>query len=218
LSRCEFERRFDATPNLKKAELIDGVVYVQGPVSFVDHAGPHFDLIGWFGNYAVATPGIEGGSSSSIRLDERNEPQPDGCLLIQPQYGGRVQVDAEGYIVGGPELVGEIAASSVSYDLHDKLRAYLRNQVQEYVVWRVWDKSIDWFILRDGNFERQPLNAQGYYQSMVFPGLWLDPNALITGDMVKVMQVLQQGLATPEHADFVERLCQAGAQTPGQPT
>lgn len=165
--------------------------------------------------YAALTPGVEGGSHSSIRLDETSEPQPDSCLIVEPAHGGRVRIDLEGYLVGGPELVGEIAASSVSYDLHDKLRAYQRNAVQEYVVWRVFDRVIDWFCLRDGNYARLPLNAEGQYRSEVFPGLWLDPSALMAGDMVKVMHVLQQGLASAEHSAFVERLRQAAAPPAG---
>lgn len=217
LTRDEFERRYEAMPEVKKAELIEGVVYMPSPVSFEDHAGPHFDVIAWLGGYRAFTPGVRGGDNATLRLDLDNEPQPDGFLMIHPKHGGRVRIDG-GYIVGGPELTAEIAASSVSYDLHVKLRAYQHNEVREYVVWRVYDRAIDWFVLRDSNYERLPLDAQGHYRSVVFPGLWLDPNALIAGDMVKVMQVLQQGLATPEHAAFVARLRQAGAQTPGQPT
>jgi hypothetical protein len=92
------------------------------------------------------------------------------------------------------------------YDLHDKLRAYQRNGVCEYVVWRVWDRAIDWFVLREGRYERLPLNSSGHYQSEVFPGLWLDPAALVRGDLAHVMTVLQQGLASPEHAGFAGRL------------
>jgi Uma2 family endonuclease len=102
--------------------------------------------------------------------------------------------------------MAEVSASSVSHDLYEKLRAYQRNGVREYMVWRVWDSAIDWFIHREGRFERLPLTAEGHYRSEVFPGLWLDPAALIGGDLALVMAVLQQGLAAPDHAAFVAKL------------
>src|SRR5436189_4569812 len=77
LTRDEFERRYDATPGLKKAELIEGVVYMPPPVSFDGHAGPHFDLVTWLGSYAMGTPGVRGGDNGSLRLNLDNEPQPD---------------------------------------------------------------------------------------------------------------------------------------------
>jgi Uma2 family endonuclease len=208
LTREEFERRYDATPHLEKAELIDGVVYVTPPVTFLDHGGPHFDLISWLGLYRLTTPGVRGGDNSTLRLDLSSEPQPDAFLLVLPSHGGRVRIDDDGYIVGGPELVAEVAASSASYDLHDKLRAYLRNAVQEYLVWRVFDRAVDWFVLNAGHYEPLPRSDAGLYQSQVLPGLWLDPAALVGGDLARVAHVAQQGLASPEHAAFVARLQQ----------
>jgi Uma2 family endonuclease len=205
LTRAEFERRYAAMPHIKKAELIEGVVYMPPPVSQADHAGPHFDLIGWLALYRAATPGLEGGDNASLRLDLDNEPQPDAFLRIRPELGGQSR-DSGKYVAGAPELIAEVAASSASYDLHDKLRAYRRNGVREYVVWRVWDRAVDWFVLRDDRYERLPLTDAGHYQSVVFPGLWLDPAALIRGDLAQVMAVLQQGLASVEHAAFVSRL------------
>lgn len=215
LTAEEFERRYDAMPDLRKAELINGVVYMASPVSFEAHAVPHFDFIGWLGLYRMATLGIRGGDNSTLRLPLRNRPQPDACLIILPQFGGQVRIDRDGYIVGGPEFAGEIAATSANYDLHDKLEVYRANDVQEYVVWRVFDRVIDWFILRNGQYERLPLSPSGIYQSEVLPGLWLDPAALITGDMARVAQVVQQGIASAEHAAFLVRLQQANQQHPG---
>jgi Uma2 family endonuclease len=204
LARAEFERRYAAMPHVKKAELIEGVVYMPSPVS-EEHGVPHFKIIAWLGLYESATPGVEGADNTTVRLDLENEPQPDAFLRIRPEYGGQSRRSGK-YVGGAPELIAEVAASSASYDLHDKLRAYQRNGVLEYVVWRVWDRAIDWFVLRDDRYERLPLSAAGYYPSQVFPGLWLDPAALIRGDLAQVMAVLQQGLASPEHADFVRRL------------
>ena len=205
LTRAEFERRYAAMPHVKKAELIEGVVYMPSPVTQQDHGGPHFDVIGWLAVYRAGTPGVEGGDNSTLRLDLDNEPQPDAFLRILPEYGGQSHNSGK-YVAGAPELIAEVAASSVSYDLHDKLRAYRRNEVREYVVWRVWDRAIDWFVLRDDRYERLAPDAAGQYRSGIFPGLWLDPAALLGGDLAQVIAVLQQGLASPEHAEFVIRL------------
>ncbi len=115
---------------------------------------------------------------------------------------------------GGPELVAEAAASSIPIDTGLKLQLYQRYDVQEYIVWRVPDQEIDWFVRRGGQFERLTPDAAGTYRSEVFPGLWLDAAALVRGDVGRVLSVLQQGLASPEHAAFVARLGQAAARTP----
>jgi hypothetical protein len=211
LTRAEFERRYDAMPGLKKAELIEGVVYMPPPVSFLGHGAPHFDLIGWLSQYRIATPGVRGGDNSSLRLDLDNEPQPDAFLLILPSHGGQASIDADGYIRGTPELIAEVAASSVSYDLNAKLSVYRRSGAREYLVWRVLDRAIEWFVLREGQYDALPQDASGIFRSEIFPGLWLDPAALIAGELTLVGQTLQQGLASLEHGAFVERLKRAAA-------
>jgi Uma2 family endonuclease len=203
LTRDEFERRYAAMPHVKKAELIEGVVHMPSPVTADEHGEPHFDLNGWLFVYRAHTPLVRGGDNSTLRLDLDNEPQPDGYLRLLPERGGQARL-VDGYVSGAPELVAEIAASSASYDLHEKLDAYRRNGVREYIVWRVWDAEIDWFVLRTGRYERLPL-ADGIYKSEVFPGLWLDSAAVLGGDMARVLEVLQQGLASTEHAAFVDR-------------
>jgi Uma2 family endonuclease len=205
LTRAEFERRYMAMPEVKKAELIEGVVYMPSPVSHKDHSGPHFLAVAWLADYFKVTPGVEGGDNGTLRLDLENEPQPDTFLRVMPEFGGLSHDDGD-YIGGPVELIVEIAASTVSYDLHDKLRAYQRNGVSEYVVWRVRDKAIDWFVLRNDRYERLELDSEGCYRSQVFPGLWLDPAALIRRDMARHVSVIQQGLASPEHAEFAEKL------------
>ena len=206
LTRTEFERRYDSMPHLKKAELIEGVVYVPSPVRHRQHGSPHAQLISLLGQYTANTPGVEVGDNSSVRLDLDNEPQPDALLFIDPACGGQVRISDDGIIEGAPELVAEVASSSVSYDLHAKLHVYRRNGVCEYIVWRVLEQAVDWFVLRDGQYERMSLDAQGLVHSEVFPGLWLDPAALIRGDLATVLAVVQQGLTSPEHSTFVARL------------
>jgi Uma2 family endonuclease len=206
LSAEEFERRYDAMPELKKAELINGVVYMAPPVYFEDHGGPHFDVSGWLYLYSRSTPGIRGADNSTLRLPKANRPQPDTCLIILPTHGGQSQFDDKGCIVGGPELIVEVAATSANYDLHDKLDLYRRNKVREYVVWRVIERAVDWFVLRDGQYDRLPIGSDGIYRSTVLPGLWLDPTSLIAGDVARVDEVALLGIASPEHTAFVEKL------------
>src|SRR5437763_1331075 len=139
LTRDEFERRYNAMPNLKKAELIEGVVYMPSPVRLRRHGWPHFRLITWLGAYAAVTPGLIGADNATARLDLDNEPQPDTLLLIDPEWGGQARISADDYVEDAPEWVGEVSASSASFDLHAKLHVYRRNGVREYLVWRVLD-------------------------------------------------------------------------------
>lgn len=206
LTAEEFERRFDATPELKKAELIEGVVYMPPPVSDEYHAGPHFDVVAWLGAYRAATPGVVGGDNGTLRLDPKNRPQPDAVLRILPECGGQTARDAGGYLTAGPEFVFEVAASSASHDLHEKYDLYRRHNVREYVVWRVYEDAVDWFVLRAGEYRPLQQDAQGVFRSETLPGLWLDAPALIRGDLAAVLRVLHQGVASADHAAFVARL------------
>src|SRR5216683_8140063 len=203
LTRAEFERRYEAMPHLKKAELIEGVVYVPSPVRYRHHGAPHAHLITWLVQYAAGTSGVEVSDNSTVRFDLDNEPQPDALLLINPTCGGQTRFSTDDYIEGSPELVAEVEPSSVSYDLHAKLHVYRRNGVREYLVWRVLERAIDWFVLRAGQYERLSVDANGLLRSEVFPGLWLDPGALVQGDLATVLASVQQGLGSPEHATFV---------------
>src|SRR5882672_24897 len=189
LRRDEFERRYTAMPHLKKAELIEGVVYMPSPVRYRHHGAPHALLIGWLVQYAAGTPGVAVSDNSTVRLDLDNEPQPDALLLIDPTCGGQTRFSTDDYIEGSPELVVEVASSSVSYDLHAKLHVYRRSGVREYLVWRVLEQAIDWFVLRAGQYERLPVDANGLLRSEVFPGLWLDPGALVQGDLATVLAI-----------------------------
>jgi Uma2 family endonuclease len=206
LTREEFELRFDAMPNLKKAELLEGIVFMGSPVRVQHHGRPHLRAAAWLASYEDQTPGVIGCDNASIRLDDESMPQPDLCMYIDPARGGQTRASEHDYVEGGPELIVEVSASIVSIDLHTKLRVYRRNNVREYVVWRVLDEVIDWFILRDGEYARLSPGEDGIYRSEVFPGLWLDPKALVGADLASVLGVLGRGLADPEHAAFVARL------------
>ncbi|HET7089554.1 MAG TPA: Uma2 family endonuclease [Anaerolineae bacterium] len=208
LTRREFERRYDAMPNIRKAELIEGVVYMPTPVHYAGHSRPHGYIMAWLGAYCAATPGVDLGDNATVRLDIDNEVQPDTLLRIEPAAGGRSHVSEDDYVEGPPELIVEIAGSSASIDLHYKLRVYRRNGVQEYIVWQVYDQRVDWFHLSEGEYTPLMPDESGVVRSKVFPGLHLAIPSLLGGDLARVLAVLQQGLATAEHAEFVARLAQ----------
>jgi len=206
LTRYEFERRYRAMPNLKKAELIEGIVHMASPLRFEPHAEPHGDLVGLLWTYKMATPGVRLGDNPTVRLDLDNELQPDAVLLVNPAAGGQSRLSEEGYIDGAPELIVEVAASSAAIDLHAKKQAYRRNGVKEYVVWQVLDERLSWFYLEEGEYRDLPADDRGILRSQVFPGLWLAATALLGGQMQQVLAVLQSGLDSPEHDAFVRDL------------
>lgn len=211
LSGEEFERRYEAMPELKKAELINGRVYMSSPVRFDRHSEQHGWFAIWLGIYSVSTPGVRMGDNATVRMDENEYPQPDVTLMIDTPPGsesllGSSYIGADGYLRGAPELVAEVAASSASYDLSEKKEAYRRNGVQEYIVWQIYDWRVDWFGLEANQYAPLSPDENGIIRSRVVPGLWLDVTALLENDMAKVLSVLQQGLASPEHGEFIKRL------------
>ena len=209
LTLCEFERRYNAMPHIKKAELIEGVVYMPSPVRFDIHGEPHAHIIGWLVVYCAATPGVRLADNTTVRLDADNEVQPDALLRLEPALGGNSRISNDGYVEGAPELIVEIAGASAAYDLYDKLNVYRRNGVQEYIVWQTYDKRLDWFRLREGEYLLLTPDVSGVVHSGVFPGLDLAAEALLKGDLARVLSELQRGLETAEHAAFVERLLES---------
>ena len=211
LTAEEFLRRYEATEGCEHAELIAGRVFLDVmPVRQRAHSYPHSVLNGWLFNYHVSTPGTETGDNGTCRLSEEDVPQPDSFLRIVEECGGVTHLDDADYVVGGPELVCEVAASSVAYDLHDKLDAYRAHGVREYLVWRTEDAAVDWFALRgagdDAAYEPLPAGDDGLIRSEAFPGLRLDPAALLRRDLSAVLATLNAGLASDEHAAFAARL------------
>ncbi len=197
----EFEHRYEAMPHVKMAELIEGVVYMGSPIS-LDHSDSHGDAMGWLGMYSFATPGVRMACTPSYRLDMKNEFQPDALLRIES--GGGSFKSRDNYLEGAPELAAEISVSSASKDLNEKKAVYQRRGVQEYIVWQVRKKRLDWFELKKGQY--QPQDENGVIHSRVFPGLRLHVNALLNGDLAGVSAELQKGLHTEEHAEFVRKL------------
>jgi len=178
MDAAEFHRRYEQRHDLKKAELIDGVVYVPSPARSAQ-SNARFRLIGELGMYARSAAGVIGATRATLRAGPRNEPQPDVMLCWDAEHGGRSRVDADSYLTGAPELVAEVAASSLAYDLYEKKELYRRLGVQEHLVWQVEDRRIDWWELRDGEYVRLAADADGRVHSSVFPGLALDVPSLV---------------------------------------
>ncbi len=210
LTRDEFERRYAAMPALKKAELIEGVVYMGSPVRYEQHGAPEQAFAAWLGFYRSLTPGLGSSGNTTVRLALDNEPQPDLLLWRPERAGGRSRVGADGYLEGPPEPVIEVAASSASYDLHQKLRVYRRNGVLEYVVHRVEDREVDWFLLEGGAYVRQQPDTNGLLHSRTFPGLALDGAALLRDDLAALRARVEREVGAPEHRASVSRLAGEG--------
>ncbi|WP_263790801.1 Uma2 family endonuclease [Salinibacter sp.] len=206
LSRHEFERRYEALPDVKTAELIEGTVYMPSPVHADSHGRPHSIVMGWLFTYDAATPGIHSYDNATIRLDLDNEPQPDALLRIDADCGGQSRISTDDYIEGPPALVAEVAHSSAAYDLHDKKRAYRRNGVQEYIVWQIEEGRLDWFVLEGGEYLTLSPDGEGLLRSQSFPGLVLDVEALLGGDLSGVLAAVQAETGLKRHQAFVEQL------------
>ncbi len=205
LSQPEFHARYERMPEDVKAELIGGVVYMQSSLKRA-HGRSHSLLMHWLASYEDETPGVETYDNATTIMHEDSEPQPDGCLLITPECGGQTIFTADDYLQGAPELIYEIASSSESIDLHAKKLDYQRAGVKEYIVVALRQQRVFWFTHRQGHFEECLLESDGVYRSHVFPGLWLDPVALLALDGKRLLSVLRAGLATNEHSLFAQQL------------
>ncbi|MCA9972351.1 MAG: Uma2 family endonuclease [Anaerolineales bacterium] len=206
LTRIEFERRYKAQSQIKKAELIEGVVYMPSPVHLEKHSKPHSRVVGWLFNYVAATPGTDFGDNATVRLDRENEVQPDAFLRIHETHGGQSHVDEDDYLTGAPELIVEVAASSAAYDLYEKLRVYRRNGVQEYLVLLAYEQETRWYRLVAGEYKLMPPDDAGVIQSVCFPGLHFSSPLFWADDLPGLLQQLQAGLASEAHKAFAAAL------------
>lgn len=205
LTSQEFRRRWEAMPELKYAELIEGLVFMAAAVRHRQHGRPYRMLIAWLDRYITKTPGLDGGGNATIGLDDLNDPQPDGYCFLPSGVGGRAIITPDGYIKGPPELLIEISASTASLDLNLKFEAYQRNGVREYLVWRVLEKAIDWFVLEGGQYARLTVE-ENVYKSRIFPGLWLNAEALLRRDAKALYATLDLGMATAEYQSFADKV------------
>ena len=206
LTRKEFERRYHAMPRLKKAELIEGTVFMPSPLHFERHARPHALVMGWLATYWAATPGVELADNATLRLDADNEFQPDALLRLPENAGGTSRISRDDYLEGAPELIVEVASTSASHDLHDKRKVYRRNGVREYLVWLVREKRLLWLVLEDDEYQPLQPGADGLWRSRIFPGLVLNGPALLNGDLARVLADQQCCLGSEEHRRFVAAL------------
>ena len=199
----EFLRRWEELPDLKNAELIDGVVFVASPVSR-EHSRLDTRIIVWLYYYAQATPGCDNGNNGTW-LMSGSAPQPDVYLCILPSHGG--QSGNKGPLaVGAPELAVEIRVTSSALDLGPKLALYQRAGVREYITIEAAGQRLIWRVLENGAYVAQALPADGIARSRIFPGLWLDVTAFWANDSAQMLAVLKAGLASEDHRHFVERL------------
>jgi Uma2 family endonuclease len=205
LDQKTFHARYAAMPEDSRAELIGGIVHVPSPQK-VPHSKAQKLVTRWLDEYAEATPGTDALVNNTQILGPDSEPEPDACLFITPEFGGQVYVDDDEYLHGSPELIVEVSSSTESIDLHRKKRDYEKAGVREYVVLALRMQQVFWFVRRRGKYKEVPLPAEGVFRSRVFPGLWLDAEAVLGNHRQRVLAALGQGLATPEHAAFVAKL------------
>jgi Uma2 family endonuclease len=207
LDQAEFHRRYEAMPPGTRAELINGVVYMPSPTS-PEHADAAGKAVTWLNLYELRTQGVQTLDGATVILGRTGEPEPDAVLRIRPESGGRTG-EERGLVRGAPELVVEVAKATRYIDLGPKLDDYERAGVQEYVVRALDPDEVIWHVLREGRLEAIAPGTDGLYRSEVFPGLWLDPQALLANDLGGLMAALERGLASPEHAEFVAKLSAA---------
>jgi Uma2 family endonuclease len=204
LSREEFLRRWEAMPQLKKAELIRKVVYLPSPVSS-DHGHAESDLGGLLFVYKAATPGCQTCNNTTWLMLEDESPQPYTALYVLPECGGRTRAEGN-FLAGAPEFLSEVCVTSAAFDLHQKLEVYQEAGVQEYLAVLLHEQEVRLHRLSRRRFRVVARPATGVYQSSAFPGLWIDGDALLARDYGRLTRVLNEGLASPEHAAFVRKL------------
>jgi Uma2 family endonuclease len=207
LDQPTFHALYEETPPDFRAELIGGMVYLPGPIGHA-HGSAHVPVVVWLGYYAENTPGVEALPRVTTILGWRSELEPDAQLRVLTEYGGRTRVEKD-FLRGAPELVVEIAEATRYIDLGPKLTDYEQAGVREYVLRAIDPDEIFWFGQEQGRLVQRPVSEDGLYRSSVFPGLWLDPDALLAGDGRRLRAVLDRGCATPEHATFAARLAEA---------
>lgn len=149
----------------------------------------------WLTHYVAYADGVEHFPNTTFIVDQDNTVQPDSILCSMPREGGTVWFSPHKYLCGSPELVCEIATSSVSIDLHGKFHLYRRTGVREYLVWRTHENLFDRFVNEDGNFVAQPPNAAGLLSSRTFPGLVLDVKSLLARNRAGVLKALDKARA-----------------------
>ncbi|MGL4549540.1 MAG: Uma2 family endonuclease [Gemmataceae bacterium] len=209
LDQPTFHERYEAMGPGVRAELIAGRVCMPSPTT-ADHAISHDETGYWLTTYRLATAGTQTANAPTCKMGVTFEPQPDHTLFVREDHGGACRRRGR-YFTGPPDLVAEVALSTESIDLHEKREEYERHGVSEYVVVALRQQRVYWFTrVEDALVELTP-GEDGVLRSAAFPGLWLDPAAIVAEDLPRVLEVLRGGLATPEHAAFVAELARRRA-------
>jgi Uma2 family endonuclease len=211
LDQKTFHARYEAMPENCRAELIGGIVFIPSPRK-IPHSEAQQLVVRWLDEYAEATPGTEALLNNAQILGPESEPEPDACLFIAPESGGRVFADKDDYLHGAPELVVEVSSSTESIDLHAKKQDYQQGGVSEYIVLALRLQKVFWFVRQRGKYKETPLPADGVFRSRIFPGLWLDAKSILRCHRQGVLAALKEGLATPEHAAFVAKLAKQASK------
>jgi Uma2 family endonuclease len=199
LTQAEFHRRYEEYPDDTVFELIAGVVYMASPQR-MQHTHDEREIGSLLDHYRLQTPGVQIGSHATVILSADSEPQPDWMLWIDRP--GRV--NADDYFVGAPELTVEVSHASRAVDLGPKLAMYRAAGVREYLVIVGEPRGLRWFDFVNGG--ELTADAAGVWRSRVFPGLWINGPALLTGESRASLATLNAGLATPEYAAWVATL------------
>lgn len=196
LDRETFHRLYSDSPNLKLVQLIEGIVHMPSPMRFIHHGHPEVMMSTWLTYYSTFTTGVNSGGQSTLKIDDRNEYQPDGMLFYDK---GQLVIDDDGYLVGVPELVVEVSASTQSVDSKEKFQVYQKQGVKEYLLWNTQANDITWYGRGRSKFVPMKAGRDGVIKSKVFPGLWLNRTAMLQGDMALVLKTLQEGLESKVH-------------------
>ena len=204
LTQSEFHRRYEAMPPHVKAELIGGIVYLISSPMRIEHGKRSNKVAMMLGLYAADTPGIQVADGATAILSPDSEPQPDHLLWLLPEHGGKTKLSERGYLTGPPELIVEIAHSTLAIDLHYKRIDYKKAGVQEYLVFCIDEGELRAFDLPSS--KSRDISKDGIYRSHIFPGLWIDVKAVFAENAAKMLRTLRRGLKSREHAAFVRKI------------
>lgn len=216
LCRAEFHARYEAMPPDLRAELIEGAVHIMpSPVS-TEHGFAHWRVAFWLALFVAEAPGVAVALDTTLALGEATEVQPDATVYLRPEFGGNLDVGGK-YLAGTPELVVEVAISTSAQDLRAKKRDYERAGIPEYVVVLPAEQEVRWFVLRERRYVPLLPGTDGVLRSEVFPGLWLDPQALLSDDLPRLKAAAQIGLQGPAHRSWADRLSRSRRESTGLP-
>ncbi len=204
MTREEFHSIYETLDVKIKAELLGGIVFISSPLK-QPHALKHPRVNTLLDTYQAFTTGVQFSNNATVLLGRSDVVQPDLFLRILPEFGGQSKNSHDDYVAGAPELVVEIAHSSKSMNLHLKRTRYARAGVLEYIVVCLYPQKVYFFQLQSGK-KNIYSSTDGFLKSTVFPGLWIDINALFEMDYTKSMDFLNQGLSSNEHSAFVDLL------------